>query len=169
MRLYELLDKKDHSLLREYKVFKIFFFKIVFPTNNYITRSHNDYINKYSEYCIRGFNESIIENRSDQLSSVIMGINEESGEITSLIRKSIYHGKKLDKSKLKSEMGDLLWYYMVLLKLFNFTLMDIIKYNVLKLNERYPKGRNVIYQPRPEEKFDDLDKISSNTDINEIL
>jgi NTP pyrophosphatase (non-canonical NTP hydrolase) len=46
-----------------------------------------------------------------------LGLTGEIGEVTDLLKKHLYHrnGKPLNIEKLKDELGDVLWYYFVLL------------------------------------------------------
>lgn len=62
---------------------------------------------------------------------------EECGEVTSIIKKHLYHNHLLDTDKLIKELGDLLWYVVALSKLKNFDFEQIYKHsliNELKVN-----------------------------------
>jgi NTP pyrophosphatase (non-canonical NTP hydrolase) len=67
-----------------------------------------------------------------------MGMAGEAGEVCDEAKKVAFHGKKVDKETLIKEMGDVLWYYALMLDLHSLTLDDIMHANVYKLCERYP-------------------------------
>jgi len=52
----------------------------------------------------------------------------------------------LDVEKMKNEMGDVLWYFSILLSTLGLTFEDVIEANVTKLRERHPEG----FRPRYE-------------------
>lgn len=67
-----------------------------------------------------------------------LGISGEAGEVTDLIKKVEFHGARLDEDDLKKELGDVLWYLIVLASANGMTLSDIMERNVQKLCMRYP-------------------------------
>lgn len=42
--------------------------------------------------------------------NVLLGIAGELGEVSELIKKGLYHGKKIEHTRLIEELGDVLWY-----------------------------------------------------------
>lgn len=71
----------------------------------------------------------------------IMGLTEEAGEVAGLEKRKIRNFSK-DKSrctpeKYLEELGDVLWYLTACCISNGFTLEDIWKHNVEKLEERY--------------------------------
>lgn len=76
-----------------------------------------------------------------------LGLSGEVGEVTDLIKKFLYHcnGKPLDVNKLKDELGDMLWYFFVLLDTLGITFEDVMAANVAKLEERHGNGFNPHY------------------------
>lgn len=68
-----------------------------------------------------------------QYMHLALGIHEESGEVTTLIRKTAkgnYHEKQLDVVHLKEEIGDVLWYIaQISSKLPETTLKEIVENN----------------------------------------
>jgi len=44
-----------------------------------------------------------------------LGLNGEAGEVSEIIKKHLLHGKDLDKDHLIDELGDVLWYYALML------------------------------------------------------
>jgi NTP pyrophosphatase (non-canonical NTP hydrolase) len=69
-----------------------------------------------------------------------LGLAGEVGEVVELVKKARFHGLTLDKEKLKSECGDVLWYLTDLCAQAGFTLADAAQANTDKLRARYPDG-----------------------------
>ena len=80
--------------------------------------------------------------RNDVLKNLIirmsLGLCGESGEIAEKVKKYMRedYGEKELKEKIKSELGDVLWYIATLSNLFNINLGDIAKENIEKLAKR---------------------------------
>lgn len=70
-----------------------------------------------------------------------MGLGGESGEVVDLLKKHVFHGKSEGeiREKLVLELGDVLWYYALVLDVMGVTLDEVIEGNVAKLTERYPE------------------------------
>ena len=69
-----------------------------------------------------------------------LGIAGEAGELTDYIKKGILHQHGVDRTHIKEELGDLLWYMAGLAGQYNIPLEDIMEFNVIKLLARYPSG-----------------------------
>lgn len=69
-----------------------------------------------------------------------LGLAGEAGEVVELIKKSLYHGKVLDKSELAKELGDVMWYVAAIATQTGLDLDAIAETNVSKLAMRYPNG-----------------------------
>jgi NTP pyrophosphatase (non-canonical NTP hydrolase) len=76
-----------------------------------------------------------------------LGLPGEIGEVVDLIKKFLYHrnGKGLPVDKLKDELGDVLWYYFILLDTLGLTFETVLLTNARKLEERHPRGFNPHY------------------------
>lgn len=74
------------------------------------------------------------------LSWTVIGLTGEAGEVAELIKKGIYHQQGIDLQKMKSELGDVLWYLSGLAGQFGFTLEEIMTHNIEKNVARYPDG-----------------------------
>jgi len=57
-----------------------------------------------------------------------------------LLKKFFFHGHEVDSNRLKSELGDILWYVSAVASLFNINLQEIAQGNIEKLEKRYPEG-----------------------------
>ncbi|MCR1933545.1 nucleoside triphosphate pyrophosphohydrolase family protein [Clostridium tepidum] len=76
----------------------------------------------------------------DQLINGVMGLNGEAGEVIDIVKKYLYQGHELNKNKIIDELGDVLWYINLIANSINMSLEHIAKYNISKLEKRYPKG-----------------------------
>jgi NTP pyrophosphatase (non-canonical NTP hydrolase) len=70
------------------------------------------------------------------------GISGETGEISELLKKGIFHGQTelLDKAKMKKELGDVLYYLNIIAHLFGIPFEEVAEANNAKLLARYPEG-----------------------------
>lgn len=86
------------------------------------TESHNFYMDQVSP----------------RLLHAAMGLDTEAGEFMDALKKSIFYGKPLDKTNLKEEIGDLLWYLAIAMDELG-TDFDTEQDRVIrKLKARYP-------------------------------
>jgi NTP pyrophosphatase (non-canonical NTP hydrolase) len=76
----------------------------------------------------------------DQMINGVMGLNGEAGEVIDMVKKYMYQGHGLSKEEVIDELGDTLWYINLIANSINMSLEDIAKYNIDKLQKRYPKG-----------------------------
>jgi NTP pyrophosphatase (non-canonical NTP hydrolase) len=69
-----------------------------------------------------------------------MGLSGESGEVTDLLKKGLFHGHAGYRDDLKKELGDVLHYLSGLATMYGLTLEEVAKGNIDKLKKRYPEG-----------------------------
>ena len=69
-----------------------------------------------------------------------IGLSEEAGEAAGLVKKWAFQGHRLDKDKVIEEVGDDLFYAVVLLLSVGSTLEEAICRNMEKRRNRYPDG-----------------------------
>lgn len=69
-----------------------------------------------------------------------LGIAGEAGEVADLLKKTLHHGRPLDREALVKELGDVLWYLVFTARLAGFSLADVMAANVAKLRKRFPNG-----------------------------
>lgn len=72
-----------------------------------------------------------------------MGLAGEAGEVADEIKKAIFHRHGLAPetvSKLKKELGDVLWYVAALCTNLGLSIEDVMEENITKLKQRYPDG-----------------------------
>ena len=70
----------------------------------------------------------------------IFGLNGEVGEVTDLWKKYMFQGHPFEAEKFKEELGDMLWYMSLFAKALGIPLSEIAKYNIRKLQLRFPDG-----------------------------
>ena len=70
----------------------------------------------------------------------VLGLAGESGECADLIKKHLFQGHELDVEHLAKELGDVAWYLAVTAYAIGYPLEDVLRMNMKKLRERYPKG-----------------------------
>lgn len=78
--------------------------------------------------------------RDIEVYMLCMGLAGETGEVIDYLKKVGFQGHTFDIEKLKSEMGDMMWYFAMLCDFFNIKFEDILQANVQKLLKRYPDG-----------------------------
>lgn len=92
------------------------------------------------------------------LACSVVGLSGEAGEVAELIgtraswlqraaarvadllKKSIWHGKPVDRDKLVKELGDVYWYLADVARQNGITMSEVQSTNVNKLMARFPKG-----------------------------
>ena len=70
------------------------------------------------------------------------GMSTETGELLDMLKKSIFYGKDIDFVNMEEELGDLLWYVALAIKIMNLlgyatNFEQIQKKNIAKLKARY--------------------------------
>jgi NTP pyrophosphatase (non-canonical NTP hydrolase) len=68
-----------------------------------------------------------------------LGISGEAGDVAGCIKKTYSHGND-QKSGIRENIGDTLWYAAAICNFFGWDLAEILDENVSKLGKRYPKG-----------------------------
>ena len=81
-----------------------------------------------------------LETERDRLVCGALGLTGEAGEAADLVKKHLYHGHPLDRVKLQKELGDVLWYLVLVADALGLTLSDVAEANLVKVGERYPDG-----------------------------
>ncbi len=100
----------------------------------------------YQQHALRTLYPDLTTN--ERLGLCGLGLPGEIGEVVDLIKKYLYHrnGKALDTEKLKDELGDVLWYFFILLDTLGLTFEEVMQANVAKLELRHGSGFNPRYQ-----------------------
>lgn len=74
-----------------------------------------------------------------QLLHAAIGMVTEAGEYLDAIKKTLFYGKKLDKTNLIEELGDQMWYIIIACDALGVDLSHICDINIKKLKARYPE------------------------------
>ena len=119
----------DNNLLLDYIEF-------VYEVSSDATKHTDDFIDSI---------EVVEENGVDpsRLLTASIGLSGETGEFNDIVKKCIFQGKEMDEdtvTKLKSELGDVMWYIAQGCIALNTDIEELIDINTAKLEKRYPGG-----------------------------
>lgn len=109
------------------------------------------------------------ENNKEEVMHWAIGLGEEAGETLSVIKHK-YYGGKADADithDLVAELGDTLWHIAALCTAHNIRLEDVAKYNLAKLQHRYPQG--IFDQGRSESRHKLDQKFRDTTEAKQII
>jgi len=70
----------------------------------------------------------------------VMGLSGEVGEVVDIIKKHVFHGKRLDRRHLIEEIGDVEFYLEALRQVYDIDRDFTITQNWNKLTGRHPEG-----------------------------
>jgi len=76
----------------------------------------------------------------DFLLDAAAGLAEEAGEVLGLIRKSAFQNRHSSAERLRDELGDALWCLAATAEALGFSLEDVARANIDKLQARHPGG-----------------------------
>lgn len=79
----------------------------------------------------------------DRLLLGALGLSGETGEVVDSLKKMLFHDHPIDMQTICDELGDVLWYVVLLCDTLGFTLEDVMSFNVEKRRKRYPDGFSV--------------------------
>lgn len=68
-----------------------------------------------------------------------LGLSGEAGDVAGCIKKTFSHNND-QRSGIKENLGDTLWYLAMIANFFKWDLEEILGENIEKLKARYPKG-----------------------------
>ena len=68
-----------------------------------------------------------------------LGMATEAGEFVDSLKKYIFYGKALDTVNLKEEIGDMLWYMALAIRILGTSFEELMETNIDKLYTRYPE------------------------------
>lgn len=80
-----------------------------------------------------------MEDGDDRLLHAGVGLATEGGEFLDALKKHIFYGKALDRTNLKEEIGDILWYCAIALDELDSSFEEVQMTNIAKLKARYPE------------------------------
>jgi NTP pyrophosphatase (non-canonical NTP hydrolase) len=96
---------------------------------------------KFEEYQMEAKQTALYPNRLKNLEYPTLGLAGEAGEVANIVKKiQRDHGGVITddtRTKLKDELGDVLWYISACADELGLTLTEIAEYNVEKLAKRH--------------------------------
>ena len=98
----------------------------------------NAAITQYEEFV-----DDVAQDYAKELSYCVIALNGEAGEVAEWYKKYVCRGNpggKLSKEDLLSELGDNLWYITKICRIMDWSLLDVIAFNMKKLNSRFRKN-----------------------------
>lgn len=96
--------------------------------------------NEYGSKAIRTAPKEEMD-QEHRLLNGVLGINGEAGEIADAIKKWQFQGHNLNVEDLAKEVGDCLWYLNLIADCLGYSLEEVAKMNIKKLEKRYPTGK----------------------------
>ena len=69
-----------------------------------------------------------------------LGLAGEAGDVTSCIKKSVFHKNDKILNGIRENIGDMMWYTAMICNFYNWDLDEILSENLEKLNKRYASG-----------------------------
>ena len=120
-------------------------------TDNNLLLDHIEFVDEVSSDATKHTDdfidsiEVVEENGVDpsRLLTASIGLSGETGEFNDIVKKCIFQGKEMDEdtvTKLKSELGDVMWYIAQGCIALNTDIEELIDINTAKLEKRYPGG-----------------------------
>ena len=94
--------------------------------------------NEYQKKAMGTLNPEL--SKRDVLINGVMGLCGEAGECIDLVKKHLHQGHELDTKAMAKELGDVAWYLAETAYALDLSLEDILRGNLEKLKNRYPKG-----------------------------
>lgn len=91
----------------------------------------------FNDYQKAAFELISEEGKKDMVTNGVLGLAGEAGECCDIVKKFKYQGHDLDITKLKDELGDVLWYIAETASGLGITLEEVAEYNLEKLHKRY--------------------------------
>ncbi len=95
-------------------------------------------INEYQKLAMKTLNQEL--SNKDILINSVMGLSGETGEVSDIVKKWLFHGHELKKDELVKELGDIAWYLAEAATALDVPLENVFEANIDKLRKRYPKG-----------------------------
>lgn len=82
-----------------------------------------------------------IYDRDKAVEYCTLGLTSEAGEVAGVVKR-LFRGdhKELQKERIMSEVGDVMWYCAQLLSSIDSSMEEAARYNIKKLSERKDKG-----------------------------
>ena len=79
------------------------------------------------------------KDKTHEIASWGLGVVGEAGDIAGCIKKTLFHGNDQTKG-MRENLGDVMWYLVMICNFYGWKLEDILDENIAKLKKRYPQG-----------------------------
>lgn len=82
------------------------------------------------------------ETHKDSVMNAVLGLAGEAGEVADVVKKAYFHTEKdlsFHIDKLRLELGDVMFYWLKIMDLFNLSVKEILDANREKLESRHPE------------------------------
>jgi NTP pyrophosphatase (non-canonical NTP hydrolase) len=102
-----------------------------------------DSVRDYQQLALRTLAADVKADHFKVCMNALSGMMSETGEVAEIIKKHFFHHHPMDDASrmhLKKEMGDQMWYWVVMCYAFDFDPAEILAINITKLIARYPEG-----------------------------
>lgn len=86
----------------------------------------------------------------------IVGLSSEVGELSTLLRNSMFRGGGFNRDDLIDECGDVLHYLEVILSAIGASLDDAANYNIVKLSHRQAHGKDKVAEKAAQVKYGEM-------------
>ena len=94
-------------------------------------------IKEYQNLCKKSAKK--FDGKEKEIFTLGLGIAGESGDVAGCIKKTFSHGDD-QKSGIRENLGDVMWYVAMICDFFDWDLEDIMQENIEKLRKRHPEG-----------------------------
>lgn len=84
-------------------------------------------------------NAKRLKTKRDHILNAVIGLAAESGELLDEHKKLFFHTKKNRLNSIKLELGDVIYYLIKLIDLYDLSVEEILNLNKKKLYKRYGK------------------------------
>lgn len=99
-------------------------------------------LKQFQASCLATWNSSD-KDQKEQLFHATLGLTGEAGEVANKVKKHFFRAKPNEskfRDELKDELGDVLYYHLIVCDLYDFDLQEIFKENMEKRNARLENG-----------------------------
>ena len=79
------------------------------------------------------------DRKEDEILNWGLGITGEAGDVAGCIKKTFFYDND-QRDGIKENLGDTLWYIVMVCNFFDWDIEEILEENIKKLEKRYPKG-----------------------------
>ena len=94
-------------------------------------------LKEYQKFCKKTAKK--FKDKDKEILTWGLGIAGESGDVAGCIKKTFVHNND-QKSGIRENLGDTMWYIAMICSFFGWNLNDILKENIIKLKKRHPEG-----------------------------